>query len=84
MNPGLQLVDILANAFTRAMNDRLRRDGWENLGRLMIRERHKLPARFVEIATANRETPPKMLSGRQARIMEVIESRAKSMLLPES
>ena len=35
---GLQLVDILANAFRRACNGRLRRAGWQDLGRLVIRD----------------------------------------------
>ena len=35
---GLQLVDILANAFRRACNGRLRRAGWQDLGRLAIRD----------------------------------------------
>ena len=35
---GLQLVDILANAFRRACNGRLLRAGWQDLGRLVIRD----------------------------------------------
>jgi hypothetical protein len=37
-NPGLQLVDILANAFRRACMGRLRERGWRRLGRLMVRD----------------------------------------------
>jgi len=33
---GLRLVDILAAAFTRAINGSLRVDGWRGLGRLMV------------------------------------------------
>jgi len=79
-SPGLQLVDILANAFARAMNDRLRSDGWRNLGRLMIRQADKFPAQFVEIAMPL-DGPLKMLTGRQIRIMERFEERTKSMLV---
>jgi hypothetical protein len=79
-HPGLQLVDILGNAFTRAMNDRLRRDGWGNLGRLMIGLRDKLPVSFVEIAMPS-ESHPTVLTDRQIRIMNVIEGKTKSMLV---
>ena len=64
----------------RAMNDRLASDGWVNLGRLMIRQRDKLPVSFVEIAIPS-ESRPKTLTGRQIRIMNAIESRTKSMLV---
>ncbi len=33
---GLQLVDIIASAFTRAMNGNLKKEGWEDLGKLII------------------------------------------------
>jgi hypothetical protein len=35
--PGIQLVDILTNALTRAFNGNLQLRGWEKLGRLMVR-----------------------------------------------
>jgi len=34
---GLQLVDIAANAFTRALNGRLAPEGWRQLGKLFVR-----------------------------------------------
>jgi hypothetical protein len=34
---GLQLVDIVANAFTRALNGRLAEEGWRQLGKLFVR-----------------------------------------------
>jgi hypothetical protein len=36
--PGVQIVDILANAFSRACNGRLKESGWGRLGELMIRD----------------------------------------------
>jgi hypothetical protein len=36
LTPGLRLVDILASAFTRALNATLGQRGWRGLGRLMI------------------------------------------------
>jgi hypothetical protein len=34
--PGLQLVDIVVNALQRAFNGRLRQEGWEGIGSMMI------------------------------------------------
>lgn len=36
---GLQLVDILASAFTRAMNGNLQQSGWGDLGSLIVRRK---------------------------------------------
>lgn len=44
-NVGLQLVDIVASAFSRAMNGNLQEQGWGNLGRLFI----KKPSQIVQI-----------------------------------
>ena len=35
---GVQLVDVLASCFRRASNQRLQRHGWENLGRIIVRD----------------------------------------------
>ena len=35
---GLQLVDVLASCFRRASNQRLQRPGWQNLGRIIVRD----------------------------------------------
>jgi hypothetical protein len=35
-SPGLQLVDIVTNALTRALNGRLQHKGWRSLGRLLV------------------------------------------------
>jgi hypothetical protein len=43
LDTGLQLADICASAFTRAINKTLRRDGWSGLGRLMLRETRGRP-----------------------------------------
>lgn len=37
-NVGLQLVDIIASAFSRAMNKNLQKNGWENLGKLFLKK----------------------------------------------
>jgi hypothetical protein len=46
VTPGLQLVDIVTNAFKRAISGKLQIDGWQNLGRLMFR-RNDNSARLV-------------------------------------
>jgi len=38
LEPGLQLVDILASAYRRAFNGTLRERGWRRLGKLLIRD----------------------------------------------
>jgi len=35
---GVQLVDVLASCFRRASNQRLQRQGWQNLGRIIVRD----------------------------------------------
>lgn len=37
-DPGLRMADIVASAFTRALNGTLRREGWRRLGELMVRK----------------------------------------------
>lgn len=37
VTPGLQLADIVTNAFKRAISGRLQESGWQDLGRLMFR-----------------------------------------------
>lgn len=36
VTPGLQLADIVTNAFRRAISGRLQKSGWQDLGRLMF------------------------------------------------
>jgi Protein of unknown function (DUF3800) len=35
---GVQLVDVLASCFRRASNQRLQRQGWQNLGKIIVRD----------------------------------------------
>ncbi|MGR3174862.1 MAG: DUF3800 domain-containing protein [Candidatus Scalindua sp.] len=46
--PGLQLCDIVTNAFRRAISGRLQYGGWKDLGRLMFR-RDNQSACFVQL-----------------------------------
>ena len=51
---GLQLVDIVASAFTRALNGRLAEDGWRQLGRLFVR-RAEQTIHLVSLPSGYRE-----------------------------
>jgi hypothetical protein len=78
---GLQLADIVSNAVCRALNGKLQKQGWENLGSLVIRKR------IDSIRMMWLNTDPK-LSGEEitweapyAFTPEEIEGKAKSMFL---
>lgn len=78
-NIGLQLVDILANGVCRALNGKLQKDGWENLGSLLIRK----TTNTLRMIWLN--TDPN-LSGKEitwrapyAFTLEAIEGKARSM-----
>ncbi len=76
--PGLQLVDVLGNAFSRAMNANLRTDGWGEMGRLMIAAVREAPAAFVGIYPRSVEPIP--VTGRQRRIMVQLKRKTKPMI----
>jgi hypothetical protein len=80
-NEGLQLVDIIASAFTRAMNGNLKKEGWEKLGELII-GRKPQSIRMIMLNTS----PPdktKVIVQRNFHgyVIEKIEERAKPMLV---
>lgn len=79
-NVGLQLVDIVASAFSRAMNRHLQKQGWENLGKLFI----KKPSQIVQVAVLN---PNPQNKGREIRqrnffgyVIENLERKANRNL----
>jgi hypothetical protein len=79
--PGLQLVDVVASALTRALNNTLGKDGWRDLGTLFIRRRNGT----LHFATlrAERTGPVSEMVRKAPRIAEIvaeIESRARPML----
>lgn len=47
LNIGLQMVDVLINAVQRALNGKLRKEGWGKIGRLMLR-RNPNPIQLVK------------------------------------
>lgn len=80
-HPGLQLVDVIASAFTRAMNRTLQKEGWQSLGSLIVKRKPQ----SVRMIVLNID--PK-LTGEIIRqrnfhghVMEQIEKMTKSMLL---
>jgi hypothetical protein len=80
-NEGLQLVDIVASAFTRAMNGNLKKEGWEKLGELII-GRKPQSIRMIMLNTS----PPdktKVIVQRNFHgyVIEKIEENAKPMLV---
>jgi Protein of unknown function (DUF3800) len=54
LNIGLQLVDIVASAFTRAMNGNLQKKGWENIGKLFLRK----PSQILKLASLDLNQHP--------------------------
>jgi hypothetical protein len=79
---GLQLVDIVASAFSRAMNQSLKQEGWQGLGALFV-NRNKDTVRMIGL------NPDPKLIGRSIHernyfgyVVEEIEKRAKPMLVP--
>lgn len=65
---GLQIVDMVVSAITRACNGTLQRRGWEGVGRLMVQaEREKQTLRFLAL-----QPPPPAREG--ARYLDVVNS----------
>ncbi len=57
---GIQLADVLANAFRRACAGRLRRHGWRNMGRLMLRpEGANRSVRLIDLSTSDHPGAPR-------------------------
>jgi len=44
---GLEFVDVLTNAIQRLLRDRLQRDGWMNMHRLMIHRADEAYIKFI-------------------------------------
>jgi uncharacterized protein DUF3800 len=69
---GLQLVDIMASAFNRAMNGTLQFDGWKHLGALTIKQ-----PRIVTLGGAKKVVEEK----RHRSVLNQMKSIKKSMLV---
>jgi hypothetical protein len=81
-NVGLQIADILANATQRALNRKLGKTGWENIGSLMIAQKPNVLHTFKFNAGNEEEytTVTTPLYG----VIKTYESKAKSMWLDEA
>jgi len=74
-DPALRLVDVLASAFTRALNGQLRLEGCERLGTLMIARR----PRTVKMARLSNEGAAVSVLVPYADIVDVFEATARSV-----
>lgn len=82
-NAGLQMADILANATQRAMNGKLRRKGWENIGSLMIRQKpHSF--QMIKFNTEGNEEKSELIKYPFSRVLAVYRSKNKSLWLDEA
>jgi len=73
---GLQLADMLATILRRALNDRLQYSGWKDFGGLLVR--HKNPGHgFIAVGSG----PETVLRGHAKKVCQVLNARAKSMLV---
>ena len=81
INVGLQLVDIVASAFTRALNGNLQEQGWGKLGRLMV-QRQPQPVQMIVInADPNAMGKVETIRNFHGYVMENITKNSKSMFL---
>lgn len=69
---GLQLVDIMASAFNRAMNGTLQLGGWEHLGALTVKQ-----PRIVTLGVTRKVVEEK----RHRIVLNQMKSRRKSMIV---
>lgn len=77
---GLELVDIVTNGLTRAMNGRLQRHGWQDLGRLMIRMRDQTLRMVVFRAQKAEHNRVLHLKDHFNGVADVVEATARDMM----
>ncbi len=78
-NPGLQLVDILANTFTRAMKGRLAFNGWRQLGSLMVG--HGAKIRIMHVLSPSLKN--RLMNAHQLSVLSEIARNSKPMIYTE-
>jgi hypothetical protein len=78
--PGLQIVDVLANAFRRACNGNLKRRGWRNIGRLMFPNPRN--GRVIELVALSTEAAKRCPLGdvSYATVLAEIARKAKKLV----
>lgn len=72
-NIGLQLVDIMSSAFTRAMNGNLKHKGWRHLGMLMVKQ----PS--IVLLDTDKSNHPE-LDSRHSLVLIAMKEKRKPML----
>ena len=76
--PGLQLADIAASAFTKAMNGKLPPTVWRLLGPLMFEKPHRAPtARLVAFGPGG----DILVGNYHSYILRALRNRAKKMFI---
>jgi hypothetical protein len=79
--PGLQLVDIVASALTRALNNSLGKDGWQHLGRLFIKRRSgTVGVSTLRAGPADATLKLTRHAPNVAKVIAEIETKARPML----
>jgi hypothetical protein len=81
-NVGLQMADILANATQRALNGKLKKSGWENIGTLMIAQKPNSLQTF-RFNTTDAEKRAEVIRTPFYGVIKAYNSKAKSMWLSE-
>jgi len=80
-NVGLQIVDVIASATTRAFNQTLKEQGWRDLGSLMVWREDQI-VRMIKLNTDPRLTGKTIVERNYlGYVMEAIEGRAKPLFL---
>lgn len=74
-NPGLQLVDIVASAYRRALTGTLGERGWRRLGNLMIRDFRGTAVSYVTMKPKSKQTLT--YAAPYARAADLLESQAR-------
>jgi hypothetical protein len=78
---GLQLVDIIANAFRRATNQKLKKDCWEKLGKLIVYKRDQSVQTLIFNAKLAKPTDSLKVLNHVGFVIEELEKKMKPMLL---
>lgn len=76
--PGIQLADIVASAFTKAMNGKLPPPVWRLLGPLMLEKPHHAPTARLLAFGAGRKV---LLSEYHSYVLNALTRRAKRMMV---
>jgi hypothetical protein len=74
-DPGLRLADVVASTFTRALNGKLREEGWRNLGSLTVARN----PRTIQVVHLQMGGASISVSVPYAHVVKAFEGAAKSL-----